>query len=106
MKIEMLTRKQISERLVHKAFLFSLKWTTDDFIKAFFKEILKELKSGNKVEIEGFGKFEAVKKKARKGVKPPTGEPILIPACRVPKFSPYPSAKKAIQEEEENTNQV
>ncbi len=98
---ETVTRNQISKRLTEKMFLLNLDWKTASFIKEFFLEVLEELKDGNKVEIAGFGKFETARKNARKGIHPATGEPITIPASRVPKFTPYPAAKNAVRDEGE-----
>lgn len=46
-----------------------------------------EMKRGRKVQITGFGTFGTVKRKARKGRNPKTGESIKIAAATVPKFS-------------------
>jgi DNA-binding protein HU-beta len=47
-----------------------------------------EIANGEKVLIVGFGAFEAVNRKEREGRNPKTGEKILIPAAKVPSFSP------------------
>ena len=41
-----------------------------------------------KVTLVGFGTFEVVERKARRGRNPQTGQTIQIPAKRVPKFKP------------------
>jgi len=46
-----------------------------------------EMKRGRKVQITGFGTFGAVRRKARNGRNPKTGEAIKVPATTVPKFS-------------------
>jgi nucleoid DNA-binding protein len=46
-----------------------------------------EIKRGRTVQITGFGTFSTVKRKARKGRNPKTGEPIKIAAMTLPKFS-------------------
>lgn len=43
--------------------------------------------SGDKVTLVGFGTFEARDRQAREGRNPATGEPITIPATKVPAFS-------------------
>lgn len=60
--------------------------------------VTKELKSGEKVAITGFGTFKVSHRKARKGVNPqkPT-ETIDIPAMNVPKFTPGKTLKDAIR---------
>ncbi len=56
------------------------------------KETLAE---GDKVQLVGFGTFEAKAREARTGVNPLTGEKIDIAACKVPSFK----AGKAFKEE-------
>lgn len=50
-------------------------------------EALKHaLESGEKISLMGFGTFEVVETKARKGHNPKTGEAIDIPAGKKPRF--------------------
>jgi len=46
------------------------------------------LARGKKVTLVGFGAFQVVNRKARRGVNPQTRESIQIPAKKVPKFNP------------------
>ena len=48
--------------------------------------ITKALKKGEDVTLTGFGTFKVVKRKARKGRNPRTGEAIKIKASKAPKF--------------------
>jgi len=57
-------------------------------LKATLNAISKELKKGGSVTLIGFGTFSVMKRKARKGKNPRTGEAIKIPARKVPKFKP------------------
>lgn len=50
------------------------------------EEVKRSLVSGEKISLAGFGTFEIVETKARKGHKPRTGEPIDIPAGKKPRF--------------------
>jgi len=45
-----------------------------------------ELKEGGSVVFKGFGTFSVAERQVRIGRHPQTGEPIDIPAKRVPKF--------------------
>ena len=45
-------------------------------------------KKGGKVTLVGFGTFAKVRRKARKGRNPQTGDPIKVKACNVVKFKP------------------
>lgn len=54
-----------------------------------FQDIVKdELLSGGKVQLVGFGTFEVAERAEKKGRNPKTGEALVIPASRVPKFKP------------------
>jgi nucleoid DNA-binding protein len=54
------------------------------------------LKSGDEVQITGFGKFYVREQKAREGRNPQTGEKIRIPAQKVPSFSAGNALKKSV----------
>ena len=56
----------------------------------------KALKKGEEVSITGFGKFSVVKRAARQGVNPRTGERVKIKASKAPKFSPGAALKEAV----------
>ena len=50
-------------------------------------ETIKEsVANGEKINLVGFGSFEAVERAAREGRNPKTGESISIPASKAPKF--------------------
>jgi DNA-binding protein HU-beta len=66
-------------------------------VEATLKEITKQISGGNEVRLTGFGKFSAVKRAAREGRNPRTGETMQIAAKSVPKFSPGAELKKAVQ---------
>ena len=55
-------------------------------VKAVIDSISEELKAGGKVQIVGFGTFEARTRKARLGKNPQTKEAVEIPAATVPAF--------------------
>jgi len=58
--------------------------------------VTKTLKKGDEVAITGFGKFSVVKRAARQGVNPRTGERVKIKASKAPKFSAGASLKQAV----------
>jgi DNA-binding protein HU-beta len=66
-------------------------------IEIFLGVIKKTLKKRDKIFISGFGTFSIVKRKARKGRNPKTGEAIKIPARVIPKFKPARAFKEAVQ---------
>lgn len=58
--------------------------------------ITKALKKGDTVTLVGFGTFKVVKRKARKGRNPQTGEEIKINASKSPKFVASKGLKDAV----------
>jgi len=66
-------------------------------LNSFMDGVTKALKKKNgKVTLVGFGTFSKVRRKARKGRNPQTGEPIKIKASNVVKFSPGKKLKEAV----------
>lgn len=65
-------------------------------IESLLDTVTKTLKKGDEVSITGFGKFSVVKRAARAGVNPRTGEKVKIKASKAPKFSAGASLKQAI----------
>ena len=66
-------------------------------LNAFVEGVTKSLKKKDgKVTLVGFGTFSKVRRKARKGRNPQTGESIKIKATNVVKFKPGKRLKEAI----------
>jgi DNA-binding protein HU-beta len=65
-------------------------------IESFLDTVQKTLKKGDEVAITGFGKFSVVKRAARQGVNPRTGERVKIKASKAPKFSAGAGLKAAV----------
>ncbi len=59
----------------------------DAVISAALDAITAALKSGDKVQLIGFGTFEVKASAEREGRNPKTGETIKIPASKKPSFS-------------------
>ncbi|MDP2839374.1 MAG: integration host factor subunit alpha [Syntrophales bacterium] len=57
-------------------------------VDGLFEIIKGELSHGKPVMISGFGKWTVMKKKARKGRNPQTGEDLIIDARKVVTFKP------------------
>jgi len=55
-------------------------------VEALTALVEKQIKKGGEVPLKGLGKFKVVKRKARMGRNPATGEAIKIPAKTVVKF--------------------
>jgi DNA-binding protein HU-beta len=54
------------------------------------------LKSGDKVQLTGFGNFEVRERAARTGRNPQTGEEMQIAASKAPAFKPGKALKDAV----------
>ena len=59
---------------------------TEAMFKAFVETVEGAVKDGDKVQLIGFGTFEAKARSARTGKNPRTGEKIKIAASKVPAF--------------------
>lgn len=59
--------------------------------------VVTEVRNGNEVKLSGFGLFYRVKRKARKGRNPQTGEAVAIPAVKIPRFRPGKKFKDAVK---------
>ena len=65
-------------------------------VNAAFEAITAALVNGDKVQLVGFGSFEAKERSARIGRNPRTKEEIEIPASRVPAFKAGKALKDAV----------
>ena len=66
-------------------------------LAAFTEVVTEELVKKNKVQIVGFGTFEARERAARKGINPLTKQPIDIEASVVPAFKAGKALKDAVK---------
>ena len=65
-------------------------------LKAFTDIVADELKKGEKVQLVGFGTFEARARKEREGKNPQNGEKVGIPAATIPAFKAGKAFKDAV----------
>ena len=59
-----------------------------EFVNSFFAEISNSLEKGEDVKLSGFGNFSLLKKKARPGRNPKTGEEYVVSARTSISFKP------------------
>ena len=57
-------------------------------VDAIFDAMIAAIRSGDKVEIRGFGSFRIRQRGARTGRNPKTGERVEVPAKRISYFKP------------------
>lgn len=93
--MEMINKKSISEKIAEGHNL--AKKEAGDIVNEVFDLIADALKSGNKVDINGFGKFEVKERSAREGINPRTKEKIAIPATHVPGFKAAKNLKELVR---------
>lgn len=73
------------------------KIVASNVLNSFLDNVTKALKEKDgRVTLVGFGTFSKVRRKARTGRNPQTGEPIKIKACNVVKFKPGKKLKDAV----------
>src|SRR6516225_7054573 len=58
--------------------------------------IVKTLRSGDKIEIRGFGSFRTRERKSRVGRNPKTGARVEVPAKKIPFFKPSKELKDVV----------
>ena len=69
---------------------------TENTIAALCEVITLALENGDDVTLVGIGKFDAVRKAARIGRNPQTGEPVQISARTAPRFKASKQLKDAL----------
>jgi integration host factor subunit beta len=67
-------------------------------VETVFDSIISALHKGEKVELRGFGSFRTRERGPRRGRNPKTGEPVDVPAKRVPYFKPGKELKEFFTE--------
>lgn len=82
---------------VMKATGMEVKSQTQRAVEAVFDAITSTLARGEEVAITGFGSFRVMKRAARDGRNPKTGEKIRIAASIKPKFRAGKALKEAVQ---------
>lgn len=90
-----MNKVELAEVLVSKG-LVAKKSQAVDVVTGLFDVITEEVVKGEKVSIHGFGSFEQVARGERKGRNPKTGESIVIPAKKSPKFTASKSLKESV----------
>ncbi|HGJ5920430.1 HU family DNA-binding protein [Arsenophonus apicola] len=66
-------------------------------LNAFIEVITESLKSGNSVQLVGFGSFQVKTRAAREGRNPQTGKAIKIAGTNIPSFKAGQKLKDAVK---------
>lgn len=91
-----MTKDQLSEAVM-KAVGMETKTMAQKTVDAVLDTITKTLGRGEDVTLTGFGTFRVMKRAAREGRNPKTGEKIHIPASVKPKFRAGKLLKEAVK---------
>src|ERR1700716_3103094 len=65
-------------------------------VEAIFESIVRSLRSGDKIEIRGFGSFRTRQRQPRVGRNPKTGTRVEVPSKRIPYFKPNKEHKDLV----------
>src|SRR6266404_2154824 len=65
-------------------------------VETIFESIVKSLRTGDKIEIRGFGSFRTRQREARVGRNPKTGARVDVPAKKIPFFKPSKELKDIV----------
>jgi len=89
-----MTKAELIDSIASKAELPKQK--AEEIVNGLFDDIVGALKSGDKVNISGFGTFSVSDRKARTGRNPKTGETIQIASSRAAKFKAGKGLKESL----------
>src|SRR4030088_569370 len=65
-------------------------------VEAIFDSVVRALRSGDKIEIRGFGSFRTRQRQPRVGRNPKTGTRVEVPAKKIPYFKPSKELKDLV----------
>ena len=68
-------------------------------VNTVFESIVETLKTGEKIELRGFGSFRIRQRNARQGRNPKTGDTVSVPAKRIPYFKPGKELRELLNQE-------
>jgi len=91
-----MTKAELVEEVARAAELN--KRDAEVIVETVFDSIISALHKGEKVELRGFGSFRTRERGPRRGRNPKTGEPVDVPAKRVPYFKPGKELKEFFTE--------
>ena len=93
-----MTKADLVEKVAREADM--TKKDAEQLVEIIFDSITNTLNKGEKIELRGFGSFRVRERGARRGRNPKTGEPVSIPAKRVPYFKAGKELKELINKSE------
>jgi integration host factor subunit beta len=65
-------------------------------VETIFDSVVRSLRTGEKIEIRGFGSFRTRQRQPRVGRNPKTGARVEVPAKKIPYFKPSKELKDVV----------
>lgn len=93
-----MTKADFIARVYARSDVALTKTLAEQALNAFWDVCTEGLKGGEKIVLSGFGTFQPVKRAARQGRNPRTGESIAIPEHRTVKFVPGKDLRETLME--------
>jgi integration host factor subunit beta len=75
-------------------------------VETIFDSVVRALRSGDKIEIRGFGSFRTRQRKPRVGRNPKTGDRVEVPAKKIPFFKPSKELKDIVNSSTQQSTAV
>jgi DNA-binding protein HU-beta len=89
-----MTKADLIESMAKRAELPRQK--AEEIVNGFLDDIVAALKTGDKINVSGFGTFSVTERRGRTGRNPKTGEAIEIAPSKVAKFKAGKILKEAL----------
>lgn len=90
-----MTKSELIEKVVQSHSLLNAR-TSEIVVNTVFDSIEEALKSGDKVEIRGFGSFTIRERLGREARNPKSGEVVRIPSKKTPFFKTGKDLKERV----------
>lgn len=90
-----MTKSELIEKLVQSHGVLNIK-VSEIVVNTVFDSIEEALKSGDKVEIRGFGSFTIRERLGREARNPKSGEVVRIPSKKTPFFKTGKELKERV----------
>jgi len=75
-------------------------------VETIFDSVVRALRTGDKIEIRGFGSFRTRQRKPRVGRNPKTGDRVEVPPKKIPFFKPSKELKDMVNRDSERPQAV
>jgi len=90
-----MNKAELVEKIANQTGL--TKRTSREAVDAIVSAITDSLAREERVTLVGFGTYQVMERKARRGRNPQTGEEIQIPAKKVPKFKAGKNLREVVE---------